>query len=82
MGIQEAHVHHDRGDPVPFDLSWTWALVTGWIHGGLLLSAGGGDRDLLMTWYRWSPKLATWSQLDLLLIVLGFGVFYLLARRN
>ena len=33
-----------------------------------------------MQWYRWGPRLVGWSQLDLLLIVAGFGVFYLLSR--
>ncbi len=58
----------------------TWMLFTGWIS-GVLMAISGGDRDVLMQWYRWSPKLVAWSQLDLVLIVAGFGVFYLLARR-
>jgi Zn-dependent protease with chaperone function len=58
----------------------TWLLFTGWV-GGLLMTVTGGNSDALMAWYRWSPKLVAWSQLDLLLIVAGFGVFYLMARR-
>jgi len=58
----------------------TWTMFTDWIS-DLLRTISGGDRDVLMQWYRWSPKLVAWSQLDLVLIVAGFGVFYLLARR-
>ncbi len=57
----------------------TWTLFTGWI-GGLLMTFSGGNRDVLMEWYRWGPRLVAWSQLDLVLIVAGFGVFYLLSR--
>ncbi len=58
----------------------TWTIFTVWIS-ELLTTISGGDRDVLMQWYRWSPKLVAWSQLDLVLILAGFGVFYLLARR-
>src|SRR5208337_4867151 len=58
----------------------TWAIFTDLIT-DLLRTISGGDRDVLMQWYRWSPKLVAWSQLDLVLIVAGFCVFYLLARR-
>lgn len=57
-----------------------WTMFTGWI-GGLLMAASGDNRDVLMQWYRWSSKLGAWPQLDLLLMVAGFGVFYLLSRR-
>ena len=57
-----------------------WPLFTGWV-GGLLMDASGGDTKALMQWYRWSPKLLAWSQLDLMLIVAGFCLFYLLSRR-
>jgi heat shock protein HtpX len=57
-----------------------WLLFTGWV-GELLTTASGGDSHVLMEWYRWSPKLAAWSQLDLVLIVAGFCLFYLLSRR-
>src|SRR5271166_3883685 len=58
----------------------TWTIFTDLIT-DLLRTISGGDRDVLMQWYRWSPKLVAWSQLDLVLIVAGFCVFYLLARR-
>jgi len=58
----------------------TWSLFTGWV-GELLMAVSGGSRDVRMQWYRWGPKLVAWSQLDLLLIVAGFGLFYLLSRR-
>ena len=34
----------------------TWTLFTGWI-GGLLMTFSGGNRDVLMEWYRWGPRL-------------------------
>jgi Zn-dependent protease with chaperone function len=58
----------------------TWLLFTGWV-GGLIMEASGGDAKALIQWYRWSPKLVAWSQLDLALIVAGFCLFYLLSRR-
>ncbi len=64
----------------PSILRGTWLLFTGWV-GGLLMDASGGNTKALMWWYRWSPKLVAWSQLDLLLIVAGFCLFYLLSRR-
>ncbi len=53
-----------------------WGMFTGFI-GGLLLAAG---RGLAMQWFQWSQKLVAWLQVDLLLLVAGFGVFYLLSR--
>jgi Zn-dependent protease with chaperone function len=89
-GHELAHLRHGHPKKLTFTLigvilfpsifRGAWEVMTGWI-GGLLLTASGGNRDLLMTWHRWSPKLAAWSQLDLVLIVLGLGMFYLLARR-
>ena len=64
----------------PSILRGTWLLFTGWV-GGLLMDASGGNTKVLMWWYGWSPKLVAWSQLDLLLIVAGFCLFYLLSRR-
>ena len=77
---QEARFDHHRSDPVPLDLPRNLDAVHRLIS-GVLMAISGGDRDVLMQWYRWSPKLVAWSQLDLVLIVAGFGVFYLLARR-
>lgn len=57
-----------------------WTVLTGWI-GGILLAVSGGNRDVLREWYRWSPKFIVWSQLDLALMIAGFGLFYLLSRR-
>ncbi len=58
----------------------TWLLFTGWV-GDLLMTVSGGNTKVLIEWYRWSPKLVAWSQFDLLLIVAGFCLFYLLSRR-
>ncbi len=58
----------------------TWTLFTGWF-GELLTAVSGGNRAALIEWYRWSSKLVAWPQLDLLLMVAGFGLFYLLSRR-
>jgi Zn-dependent protease with chaperone function len=57
-----------------------WTMLVGWFA-GVLETVSSGNRDDAMEWYRWSSKLGAWSQLDLALIVAGFGVFYLLARR-
>jgi heat shock protein HtpX len=57
-----------------------WAVLTGWIGGLLLFVSGGNRTDVLKQWYRLGPRVAAWSQLDLVLIVAGFGVFYLLSR--
>jgi len=57
-----------------------WTFFMGWF-GGLLMTVSGGSREVVMQWYRWSSKLTAWSQLDLLLLVAGFGGFYLLSRR-
>ncbi len=57
-----------------------WTMFVAWF-GDVLLTVTGGNRYALMEWYRWGSKLGAWSQLDLVLIIAGFGLFYLLARR-
>ncbi len=56
-----------------------WGLFMGLVS-EVITAVSGGDRDVLMQWYRWGPRLGAWSQLDLLLLVAGFGAFYLLSR--
>jgi Zn-dependent protease with chaperone function len=58
----------------------TWTAFTGLI-GEVIMAVSGGDRDVLMQWNRWGPNLTAWSQLDLVLLVAGFAVFYLMSRR-
>lgn len=63
----------------PYIFRAAWTMLAGWVA-ELLMMIGSGHRDLLMQWYWLSPKVIAFRQLDLLLIVAGFGVFYLMSR--